>query len=80
MSDHKLATESRRRCSEWQALVADLLSPFSEAAEADAEFLLALVDGLGLNIVRGIDGDAGWALQQSKRLHVLDRALNQFRD
>ena len=80
MSDQNLATENRRRYSEWQALVADLLTPLSESAETAAEFLIALTDGLGLNIVRCIDGDAGLARQQSKCLHILDHALNQFRD
>ena len=79
MSDQKLAMENQKRYSEWQALVADLLTPLSKNAETAAEFLIALVDGLGLGIVRCIDGDAGLARQQSKCLHVLDHALNQFR-
>jgi len=78
MSDAALAAENRRRYTEWQSLVQSLLAPLSPSAEADAELLVALVDGLGLNTVRHADGDVGLTHQQSKCRTVLDRALNQF--
>jgi len=79
MSDAALAAENRRRYAEWRSLVHNLLKPISKQVEADAELLVALVDGLGLNIVRQTGADASMVSQQSTCRAVLDRALDQFR-
>ncbi|MEO1027981.1 MAG: TetR/AcrR family transcriptional regulator [Pseudomonadota bacterium] len=75
-----LASENKKRYAEWQSLIQELLMPLSKNVEADAELIVALVDGLGLNIARHTDGNASLTRQQSKCRAVLDHVLSQFRN
>jgi len=78
MSDFELAGENDQRYDDWQSAVQELLEPLSDTADADAEILVALVDGLGLKIARHTAGEKTLAQQQSDCRASLDRILKQF--
>lgn len=78
MSEPALARENSRRYAEWRGAVRELLAPLSNAAAADAELLIALVDGLGLRIARHTDGGKSLARKQTECRAALDRYLQQF--
>lgn len=78
MSEPALARENTRRYADWRHAVRDLLKPLSTTADADAELLIALIDGLGLRIARHTDGGRSLARKQSDCRAALDRYLHQF--
>lgn len=57
MNDPELALENQRRYAEWRNLLSDVVSPLVSASatlESELDLLIALVDGLGLQLARDV--------------------------
>ena len=78
MSEASLARENARRYAEWRSVVCELLDPQSASASEEAELLLALVDGLGLQITRHALEGKKLARMQADCTATLERALKPY--
>lgn len=54
-ADPELAKENKNRYDEWRSIIEHHLGPASAARKRDARHLIALIDGIGLGIVRNAD-------------------------
>ena len=75
-SQPNLAKENAERYAEWRRLIERLLTPFSPNVSSDAETLIALVDGLGLGLVRHCGTTVQLAERRAACQNILDRYLN----
>lgn len=78
MSDAALSAENHQRYDEWQQAIQRLLRPLSDNPTADAALLIALIDGLGLGVVRDSEGGQRLIEKQTECRSTIDRFLNQL--
>ncbi len=81
MSDAELETENAARYREWQALLDRLLKPFFASApmrRSQVSELTALIDGLGVGIVRLGAGGKELRVLQKEALQSVERVLERL--
>jgi len=83
MNDSELAEENTRRYKEWRALLLELVSPLvadDEQAEREVDHLIALVDGLGLQLTRQVNSAITLEAQRRACEATLAREVSRLRD
>jgi len=83
MSDPGLAKENARRYAEWRSLVFDLVRPLvadAKHAEHEVDRLIALVDGLGLQLACQADVDLALEARQRACESTLSEEILRFKD
>jgi AcrR family transcriptional regulator len=82
MNDPELAKENERRYAEWRSMLSDFVAPLvadSRAADHEVDHLIALIDGLGLQLARNVEKDgAGLETRRRACVDTLGRALLGF--
>jgi AcrR family transcriptional regulator len=81
MNDPELAKENTRRYAEWRSMLSDLVSPLvANTADADHEVdhLIALIDGLGLQLARDVDDGAALEALRRDCACTLARVLSRL--
>ena len=81
MNDEKLAEENARRYKDWRSLLFDIVSPLTkdgEAALAEVEHLVALVDGLGLQLACHVNSGATLGARQRACETTLAREVSRL--
>ena len=80
MNDPKLAKENERRYAEWRSMLSDVVSPLvtdSRDADREVDHLIALIDGLGLQLARNVENGAGLETRRRACVDTLGRALSR---
>jgi len=78
MNDPELAKENERRYAQWRNLLSDVVSPLvadSRDADREVDHLIALIDGLGLQLARNAEDGTGLETRRRACVDTLGRAL-----
>ena len=80
MDDADLAQENTRRYTQWRELIARLLRPLVSTAELESEvtYVVALVDGLGVGVVRQSPDGRRRRQAQREAKDAMRRYLQRF--
>jgi AcrR family transcriptional regulator len=81
MNDPELAKENERRYAEWRSMLSDVVSPLvadSRDADREVDHLIALIDGLGLQLARNVEDGTGLETRRRACVDTLGRALLGF--
>lgn len=77
--DGDLAEENAKRYADWLALIEGLLSPLEKSQPGDARLLIALIDGLGLDVARSPRAGGQAKRKQQVCESVIEAYLSHFK-
>ncbi|MCI4644788.1 MAG: TetR family transcriptional regulator C-terminal domain-containing protein [Hyphomonadaceae bacterium] len=78
MNEPALAKEQKQKYHEWRSALTELLEPLSDHPREDAEFLVVLIDGLGIRAARLSNSSENFATQEESMKRTIDRFMRSL--